>query len=116
MAAISSIRKHGVALMLIIGFALLAFILGDLSQVSRTFSNKNIMIKIDGKKMDRVYSEQYEQNTALMRLLQEKSSFDENETYQIHDMTWRNMLQNAVVDKQLKALGLEYTDQMIEDF
>lgn len=116
MAAISSIRKHGVALMLIIGFALLAFILGDLSQVTRTFSNKNIMTKIDGKKMDRMYSEQYEQNTALMRLLQEKSSFDENETYQIHDMTWRNMLQNAVMDKQLKALGLEYTDQMIEDF
>jgi len=116
MAAISSIRKHGVALMLIIGFALLAFILGDLSQVTRTFSNKNIMTKIDGKKMDRAYSEQYEQNTALMRLLQNKSSFDENETYQIHEMTWRQMLQDAVMDKQLKALGLQYNDQMIEDF
>lgn len=116
MAAISSIRKHGVALMLIIGFALLAFILGDLSQVTRTFSNKNIMTKIDGKKMDRAYSEQYEQNTALMRLLQNKSSFDENETYQIHEMTWRQMLQDAVIDKQLKALGLQYNDQMIEDF
>lgn len=116
MAAISSIRKHGVALMLIIGFALLAFILGDLSQVTRTFSNKNIMTKIDGKKMDRTYSEQYEQNTALMRLLQNKSSFDENETYQIHEMTWRQMLQDAVMDKQLKALGLQYDDQMIEDF
>ena len=116
MAAISSIRKHGVALMLIIGFALLAFILGDLSQVTRTFSNKNLMAKIDGKKMDRAYSEQYEQNTALMRLLQNKSSFDENETYQIHEMTWRQMLQDAVMDKQLKALGLQYNDQMIEDF
>ena len=116
MAAISSIRKHGVALMLIIGFALLAFILGDLSQVTRTFSNKNVMTKIDGKKMDRTYSEQYEQNTALMRLLQNKSSFDENETYQIHEMTWRQMLQDAVMDKQLKALGLQYNDQMIEDF
>lgn len=116
MAAISSIRKHGVALMLIIGFALLAFILGDLSQVTRTFSNKNIMTKIDGKKMDRAYSEQYEQNTALMRLLQNKSSFDESETYQIHEMTWRQMLQDAVMDKQLKTLGLQYTNEMIEDF
>ncbi len=116
MAAISSIRKHGVALMLIIGFALLAFILGDLSQVTRTFSNKNVVAKIDGRKMDRVYSEQYEQNTALMRFLQNKSSFDEGETYQIHEMTWRQMLQDAVMDKQLEALGLQYTDQMIEDF
>ena len=116
MAAIGAIRKHGVALMIIIGLALLAFILGDLSQVTRTFSNKYVMAKVDGKKMDNVYSEQYEQNTALMRLLQEKSSFDENETYQIHEMTWRQMLQDAIMDKQLKALGLAYTPQMVEDF
>ncbi len=116
MAAIGAIRKHGVALMIIIGLALLAFILGDLSQVTRTFSNKYVMAKVDGKKMDNVYSEQYEQNTALMRLLQKKSSFDENETYQIHEMTWRQMLQDAIMDKQLKALGMAYTSQMVEDF
>lgn len=116
MAAIGSIRKHGVALMIIIGLALLAFIVGDLSSVTRTFSNKNTMARVDGKKMDKVYSEQYEQNTALMRLIQNKSSFEENETYQIHEMTWRQMLQDQVIDKQLEKLGLSYTDQMIEDF
>ena len=51
MAAIGSIRKHGVLLLVIIGLALLAFILGDLSNVHRTFSNKYVMAKIDGKKM-----------------------------------------------------------------
>lgn len=116
MAAISSIRKHGVALMIIIGLALLAFIVGDLSQVTRTFSNKNVMAKIDGKNIDKEYSTQYEQNTALMRLIQNKSSFDENETYQIHDMTWRQMLQDKVLDKQLESLGMVYTSQMVEDF
>jgi len=116
MAAIGSIRKHGVALMIIIGLALLAFIVGDLSQVTRTFSNKNVMAKIDGKNVDKEYSAQYEQNTALMRLIQNKSSFDENETYQIHEMTWRQLLQDKVLDKQLKTLGMVYTDQMVEDF
>lgn len=116
MAAIGSIRKHGVALMVIIGLALLAFILGDLSQVTRTFSNKNTMAKINGKNVQREYSEQYEQNTALMKLLQNKSSFDEAETYQIHEMTWRQMLQDAALEKQLAKLGLSYTDQMVEDF
>ena len=52
MAAIGAIRKHGVLLLVIIGLALLAFILGDLSNVTRTFSNKYVMAKIDGKKMD----------------------------------------------------------------
>lgn len=116
MAAIGSIRKHGVLLLVIIGLALLAFILGDLSNVTRTFSNKNVMAKVDGKKLDQTYSKQYEENTALMRLLQNKSSFDDNETYQIHEMTWQQLLQDQVIDKQLEKLGMAYSNQMIEDF
>ena len=116
MAAIGAIRKHGVLLLVIIGLALLAFILGDLSNVHRTFSNKYVMAKVDGKKMDQQYSKQYEENTALMKLLQNKTSFEDNETYQIHEMTWQQMLQDAVLDKQLAKLGLTFTPQMIEDF
>lgn len=115
MAAIGSIRKHGVALMIIIGIALLAFILGDLSQVTRTFSNKNVMAKIDGKSVDQEYRTVYEQNTALFRLLQKKSSFDENETAQIHESTWRSLIQEKILDKQLAALGLSYNAEMVED-
>lgn len=116
MAAIGSIRKHGVLLLVIIGLALLAFILGDLSNVTRTFSNKYVMAKIDGKKMDQQYSKQYEENTALMKILQEKSSFEDSETYQIHEMTWQQMLQEKALDKELEKLGMAYTPQMIEDF
>ena len=116
MAAIGAIRKHGVLLLVIIGLALLAFILGDLSNVTRTFSNKYVMAKIDGKKMDQTYSKQYEENTALMKLLQNKNSLEDNETYQIHDMTWQQMLQDQVLDKQLEKLGMAYNNQMIEDF
>ncbi len=116
MAAIGAIRKHGVLLLVIIGLALLAFILGDLSNVTRTFSNKYVMAKIDGKKMDQTYSQEYEENTALMRLLQGKSSFDDNEMYQIHEMTWQQLLQSKVMDKELEKLGMAYTPQMIEDY
>lgn len=115
MAAIGSIRKHGVALMIIIGIALLAFILGDLSQVTRTFSNKNVMAKIDGKSVDQEYRTLYEQTTSLFRLLQNKSSFDENETAQIHETTWRSLIQEKILDKQLAALGLSYNADMIEE-
>ncbi len=116
MAAIGSIRKHGVLLLVIIGLALLAFILGDLSNVTRTFSNKNTVAKINGKKLDMVYSKQYEENTALMKLLQNKSSFEDNETYQIHEMTWQQLLQDQTMDAQLEKLGMSYNNQMIEDF
>lgn len=116
MAAIGAIRKHGVLLLVIIGLALLAFILGDLSNVTRVFSDKYTMAKIDGKKMDQEYSKRYEQNTALMRLLQGKSSFEDSEMYQFHEMTWNQMLQEQVLDKQLDKLGMAYSSQMVEDF
>lgn len=116
MAAIGAIRKHGVLLLVIIGLALLAFILGDLSNVTRVFSDKYTMAKIDGKKMDQEYSKRYEQNTALMRLLQGKSSFEDSEMYQFHEMTWNQMLQEQVLDKQLNKLGMAYSSQMVEDF
>lgn len=116
MAAIGAIRKHGVLLLVIIGLALLAFILGDLSNVTRTFSNKYVMAKIDGKKLDQQYSKEYEENTALMKLLQKKNSFEDNEMYQIHEMTWQQMLQVRAVDKELEKLGMSYTNQMVEDF
>lgn len=116
MAAIGAIRKHGVLLLVIIGLALLAFILGDLSNVTRTFSNKYVLAKIDGKKMDQTYSKEYDENMALVRLLQNKSTLEDNETYQIHDMTWQQMLQDQVMDKELAKLGMSYTSQMIEDF
>ncbi|MBO4489379.1 MAG: SurA N-terminal domain-containing protein [Bacteroidales bacterium] len=115
MAAIGSIRKHGVALMIIIGIALLAFILGDLSQVTRTFSNKNVMAKIDGKSVDQEYRTLYDQTTSLFRLLQNKSSFDENETAQIHQTTWASLIQEKILDKQLAALGLSYSSDMVEE-
>ena len=116
MAAIGAIRKHGVLLLVIIGLALLAFILGDLSNVTRTFSSKYVMAKIDGKKMDQQYSKQYEENTALIRLLQGKSTLDDNETYQVHETTWQQMLQDQILDKELAKLGMTYTTQMIEDY
>ncbi len=94
----------------------MAFILGDLSNVTRTFSNKYVMAKIDGKKMDQQYSKEYEENTALMKLLQKKNSFEDNEMYQIHEMTWQQMLQEKALDKELAKLGLTFTNQMIEDY
>lgn len=116
MAAIGSIRKHGVLLLVIIGLALLAFILGDLSNVTRVFSNKNTVAKVDGKKIDQLYDKQYKENTAYVRLLQNKSSLSDDETYQLHQFTWQNILQEKALDNELEKLGMTYTNEMVENF
>ena len=115
MAAIGSIRKHGILLMCIIGIALLAFVMGDVSKLSMFYSDKYTMVKINGNKLDDEYRIQLEQNTALWKVFYEKSTLEETETYQIHEMTWNNLLEQTIMDKQLKDLGLSITQDIKEE-
>jgi peptidyl-prolyl cis-trans isomerase D len=115
MAAIGAIRKHSVLLMVIIGVALLAFLLGDFNKISTFFSDKYTMGKIDGQKVDDLYRVQYGQNTDLWKFMYDKATLEESETYQIHELTWNSLVNEMLLDKQLKALGLEYTDEMKEN-
>ena len=115
MAAIGAIRKHGILLMLIIGIALLAFVMGDVSKLSAFYSDKYTMVKINGNKLDEEYRSQLEQNTALWKIFYEKSSLEETEIYQVHDMTWNQLLEITVLEKQLKKLGLTITKEMQEE-
>jgi len=119
MAAISAIRKHGVLLMVIIGFALLLFLLTGLfdnNTLYRIFSSEKFtMGEVDGENVDEQYRSLFEQNSALLKILNNKNSFEESETYQIHQLTWQQLVDEKVLDKQLKALGVFYTDEMIEN-
>ena len=115
MAAIGSIRKHGIFLMAIIGIALLAFVMGDVSKLSDFFSDKYTMVKINGKKLDDEYRTRLEQNTALWKMLYKKTSLDETETYRIHDITWNQLLEQIILEQQLKDLGLQFTQEMKEE-
>lgn len=115
MAAIGAIRKHGILLMIIIGIALLAFLLGDFNKLTSILSDKNTMAKIEGSKVDDQYRAEFEQNLALWKMFYDKTTLDENETYQVHDLTWNQILEEKLFDQQLKMLGITFTKEMIED-
>ena len=115
MAAIGSIRKHGVLLMVIIGVALLAFLLSDLDQLVSSFSDRNTIVKMDGKELNDEYRVLYEQNTSLQRFLGQKTSLTETEVAQIHNITWEILLNEINTDKELAALGLSFSPEKIEE-
>jgi len=115
MAAIGSIRKHGILLMCIIGLALLAFVMGDITQLSGLFSDQYTMVKINGKQLDDEYRLRLEQNTALWKIFYEKANLDETEIYQIHEMTWNQLLEQTLMEQQLKDLGLAFSKEMKEE-
>jgi peptidyl-prolyl cis-trans isomerase D len=115
MAAIGAIRKHGVLLMVIIGFALLAFLLGDFDKLSTVLSDKNTMLKIDGKKVDQEYREEFEQNLALWKIFYNISTLEEAQNYQVHELTYNQIVEDKMLDKQLDKLGVTFSQEMIDE-
>ena len=121
MAAIGKIRKHGVALMIIIGIALLAFIVGDFTQIIPSISNKYTIVRVGSTKIkasqgQNQYDIYYRQNVQLYRWMapnwdQNGDDFDEF----IHDMTWSQIKQETLLDKELKSVGLAFTKEMKEN-
>ncbi len=115
MAAIGAIRKHGVLLMIIIGIALLSFLVGDFNKLSSMFSDKNTMLKIDGKKMDQEYRVQLEQNLSLWKIRNQKTTLEEAENYQVHEETYSKMLDRKTLEIQLDKMGIVFTTEMIDE-
>ncbi|MDR1758217.1 MAG: SurA N-terminal domain-containing protein [Bacteroidales bacterium] len=119
MAAIGSIRKHGVLLMVIIGFALLLFLLTGLFDnntiVKYLHSDEFTMAKIDGKVADDEYRKIDDQLVILFKLLRDRSSLDETETFQAHQVAWDQLVDEKILEKQLDGLGIVFNKDMNDE-
>ncbi len=118
MAAIGRIRKHGVLLMIIIGVALLAFIVGDLTRIIPSITNQNLLAKVGGESIrmenrENTYTAYYNQNRALMTFLNGTTSTDDAFEQSIHDFTWQQVKQEVLLDEQLENLGILFHDDLI---
>jgi peptidyl-prolyl cis-trans isomerase D len=118
MAAIGSIRKHGVLLMVIIGFALVLFLLTGLfdgNTLYRVFaSDQYTMGEIDGQNVNDQYNTSFEKSVAFMKVMNDRESFTETENFQIHQYTWNQMVTEMLLDKELEKLGVIFHDELKE--
>lgn len=109
MAAIGSIRKHGTLLIIVIGVALLAFILGDLSKSRRSSREVNIGV-VEGEDISYMdFNQQVELRTITTKQQQKKDHLTADEIFRIKDETWRYMVRNVIMDKEYEALGIAVT-------
>lgn len=122
MAAIGSIRKHGVFLMIIIGVALLAFIIGDLTNVINFGRNTVMQVgnkKIEAGATDNTYSEYFQQNLEYLKIRNKNNPlYEENSTIlneEAHRLTYEQIQHETILDEQLKKLGLSFTDEMLAE-
>ncbi len=112
MAAIGSIRKHSTLLVIVIGGALVAFILGDfLKKSNRRDVNAG---KVDGVEITIMgFNKKLDENIQSTKQQQQTKSLSTNETSRVREQTWEQIVRKILMDKQYKDLGITVTaDEM----
>lgn len=109
MATLQNIRKRGPLVALVIGFALLAFILGDLlSSGSSLLSNDQFeMAEIAGESVDyREYQSIMNEAIEIYELRSGGASVDDQTQRQFRNQAWQEIVNRYVLEKEYEKLGL----------
>ncbi len=117
MAAIGKIRSWGPALITVIGLALFAFIAEELFRSCDSLKNqeRQRVGEVLGKKIDvQEFQKLVDEYTDVLKMTQGRENLTDAELNQVKDMVWNQYVQNAIIEKEAKALGLTVTDEEMQ--
>lgn len=112
MAALEKIRSKAVFLTIIIGVALLAFILGDFLTSGRTFfGDGNTIAKVGSEKIDAMeFQKRYETVSAQMQ-----ESGQQVDAAVIQNQVLNQMMSEILLNNEIDALGIYVTDDELTE-
>ncbi|RLD80495.1 MAG: peptidylprolyl isomerase [Bacteroidetes bacterium] len=118
MATLENIRKRGPLVAIIIGFALLAFILGDLlNSGSNLFGGDRFSIaQIDDVTVDyREYEQRVLEATERYKLQRGIRSVDDREREEIKRQVWEELVDGIILNTQFEEIGLTVSSDELFD-
>ncbi len=118
MAALGKIRSKGVILILVVGFALFAFIAEELFRSCNSISNENRQQvgEVLGDKINvQDYQKLVDEYTNVLKISQGRDNLTDDELNQVKDIVWNNFVQYEIIRKEASKLGLTITDEELEN-
>lgn len=118
MATLEKIRSKGPFLVIVIGIALLAFIIGDLLNSGATYfgQSKETIAKIGDEKIH--YTEFYaavDQLTEVYKIETGQTDLSEDMINQIRNSVWENLINEKIISKEAKKVGLTVSPDELAD-
>ena len=114
MALIGSIRKRSALLIIIIGVALAAFVLGDfVKRKPRQSVNIGSVNGDDISIMD--FNHTVDINLENTKINQKKDKLTQQETYSVRDQTWEQLVRKLIMEEQFDELGINVTADELFD-
>lgn len=116
MAVLQKIRNHGVLLVTVIAVALFLFVIGDLLRGGEGLVNqaRQNVGEVAGEAVTiNDYQDLLEDFQIYQEIMQQQSSFSEDENNRLKDMTWQTLVQNRLIEIECEKLGLCVSDEEV---
>lgn len=118
MATLQKIRNHGVLLLVIVGLAMLAFIMGDFINSGSSFFNRGRenVGEIAGHKVHYTeYEAAKDQLTEVYKIESGRTDIDEELSAQIRNQVWQMMLMDYTLREQADEIGMDVTAEELSN-
>ncbi len=118
MAALGKIRKRGVILISVIGFALFAFIAEEAfrsCEASRNEQRQQVGEVLGEKISVQDFQKLLDEYTEVIKLQQGQENLNDMQMNQVKDMVWQTYVQTKLIEKEASKLGLTVTDQELQN-
>lgn len=115
MATLQNIRSKGPLLVIVIGLALFAFIAGDAWKVMQPHQAHDVG-KVNGDALSaQEYQNLVEEYTEVVKFMRGLNALNDDQTNQVRDEVWRSYVNNKLIEKEAKSLGLTVSTAEIQD-
>ena len=117
MATLEKIRSKGLLLLIVVGLALVVFIVGDLVNSGSTYFQENSanVAVINGDKVKiRDYAEKMDQFNDVVKL-QYGNNINDEMTEQIRQMVWESTVTEKVMGDECENIGMMITKNELAD-
>lgn len=114
MAILGNIRKRSGLAVIFVGVAIAAFVLGDIGK--RTWRSVPPMGEVAGEKIaGKDFELKVEENLKLTKQNSKKENLTSEETFQVRQSTWSQMVNEIVMNKAYDELGLTITEDELTE-
>ena len=115
MAVIGKIRKHSTFLVIVIGVALAAFVLGDFAKGGGGSRDVNVGV-VDGEDITIMdFNSEAEKNIEATMQQQQKDRLSYDEIFSVKEQTWNEMVRKIIMQKEYDNLGLMVTSSELAE-
>lgn len=115
MATLEKIRQKGLLLSIVIGVAMLLFIIGMVDFNSIFGSSRQNVAEVDGEEITIMeYEQRVDEMSSFYKIEMGQSSLPDQYVEQVRASVWSSLLKERILGKQCEKIGLSVSDEELE--